>query len=93
MSQNDRSKSPFSELSFSQQQEQWRMFRAQQLDFQAVETKAEPPAAAIRRAESIPPAPVLRPLPPPSHKNLDRVRAQLSAAARHAGAFQPTSTE
>lgn len=30
MNQNDRSKSPFSELSFSQQQEQWRIFRAQQ---------------------------------------------------------------
>ena len=74
MNQNDRSKSPFSELSFSQQQEQWRIFRAQQ-----------------RPAE--PSAPVLRPLPPPSHKNLDRVRAQLSAAARHAGVFQPTSTE
>ena len=89
MNQNDRSKSPFSELSFSQQQEH--MFRAQQLDFQAVESKKEPPRAQQRPAE--PPAPVLRPLPPPSHKNLDRVRAQLSAAARHAGVFQPTSTE
>ena len=45
MNQNDRSKSPFSELSFSQQQEQWRIFRAQQLDFQAVESKKEPPRA------------------------------------------------
>ena len=93
MSQNDRSKSPFSELSFSQQQEQWRMFRAQQLDFQAVENKPEAPAASSHRVEPANPVPVLRPLPPPSHKNLDRVRAQLSAAARHAGAFQPTSTE
>ena len=33
MNQNDRSKSPFSELSFSQQQEQWRIFRAQQAGF------------------------------------------------------------
>ena len=89
MNQNDRSKSPFSELSFSQQQEQWRIFRAQQLDFQAVESKKEPPRAQQRPT----PAPVLRPLPPPRHKNLDRVRAQLSAAARHAGVFQPTSTE
>lgn len=93
MNQNDRSKSPFSELSFSQQQEQWRMFRAQQLDFQTIESKKEPPRAPQRPAETAAPAPVLRPLPPPSHKNLDRVRAQLSAAARHAGAFQPTSTE
>ena len=28
MNQNDRSKSPFSELSFSQQQDQWRISRA-----------------------------------------------------------------
>lgn len=55
MNQNDRSKSPFSELSFSQQQEQWRMFRAQQLDFQAVESKKEPPRAQQRPAE--PPRP------------------------------------
>ena len=68
------------------------MFRAQQLDFQAVESK-KPPRAPQRPAETAAPAPVLRPLPPPSHKNLDRVRAQLSAAARHAGVFQPTSTE
>ena len=46
MNQNDRSKSPFSELSFSQQQEQWRIFRAQQLDFQAVESKKASAAAA-----------------------------------------------
>ena len=52
MSQNDRSKSPFSELSFSQQQEQWRMFRAQQLDFQAVESK-KPPRAPQRPAETV----------------------------------------
>ena len=52
MNQNDRSKSPFSELSFSQQQEQWRIFRAQQLDFQAVESKKEPP-----RAQQRPPPP------------------------------------
>ena len=93
MNQNDRSKSPFSELSFSQQQEQWRIFRAQQLDFQAVESKKEPPRAQQRPAEPPTPAPGLRPLPPPRPKNRDRVRAQLSAAARHAGVFQPTSTE
>ena len=57
MNQNDRSKSPFSELSFSQQQEQWRIFRAQQLDFQAVESKKEPPRAQQRPAEPPPPRP------------------------------------
>lgn len=90
MSQTDRSKSPFSELSYAQQQEQWRMFRAQQLDFKAVSPEKTPIAAP---APHIAPTPAMRPLPPPSHHNLDRVRAQLSAAVRRAGTFQPTSTE
>lgn len=90
MSQTDRSKSPFSELSYSQQQEQWRMFRAQQLDFKAVAPEKTPSAAP---SSNTAPAPAMRPLPPPSHHNLDRVRAQLSAAVRRAGAFQPTSME
>ena len=51
-------------------------------------------AAARRAAPSrAPRRPFRAPPPPPSHKNLDRVRAQSSAAARHAGVFQPTSTE
>ena len=72
----DQSKSPFAELSFSQQQEQWRVFRARQLEYRQVEEA--PPAA---------PAPP-RQQPPLRHSNLDRVREQLAAASRRAGAFQ-----
>ena len=83
-----RDRSPFADLSFAEQQEQWRIFRAQKLDFQTI----APPAPA--RTETPPraaPGAAVRALPPPSHKNLDRVRAQLSAAVKKAGAFQTTS--
>lgn len=74
--------SPFAELSFSEQQEQWRIFRAQHLDFQQVAEKEE--------------APIPRPAPvytgPSGHHNLDRVRAQLAAASRRAGAYQPVTS-
>lgn len=81
--------SPFSALSFSEQQEQWRVFRAQNLDFREV----TPPSAPER-----PPVPPRMPASmqsfAPQHHNLDRVRAQLAAASRRAGAFQPvTSTK
>lgn len=73
--------SPFAQLSYSEQQEQWRVFRARHLDFQQVEP--EPPASpAAPRMPSIPRDAA------PRHANLDRVRAQLAAASRRAGAFQ-----
>lgn len=72
-------KSPFAELSFTEQQEQWRMFRTQHLDFQ--------PAAP----EAVPPRPRLPDYlrdGAPRHANLDRVRDQLAQASRRAGPFQ-----
>lgn len=79
--------SPFAALSFSEQQEQWRQFRAQHLEYQEV---APPPQAA---------APLPRPAAravyqenAPRHHNLDRVRAQLNNAARRAGSFQSTTS-
>jgi len=79
-------KSPFAELSFSEQQEQWRVFRAKQLDYQAVNDQeiTEPKPAPAQSAAAMH-------TEKPRHGNLDRVRAQLAAAARHAGAFQPVS--
>ena len=80
----DSNPSPFAALSFSEQQEQWRVFRAQRLDFQEVPPRREltaPPAAPARAQAYAQPA--------PGHHNLDRVRAQLAAASRKAGAFQP----
>ena len=83
MSNQDRNRSPFSELSFSEQQELWRVWRAQPLEYKDISPKAPEP-------EVIPPPPAPpQPYLPPSHKNLDRVHARISAAAARAGAFKP----
>lgn len=79
----DSAKSPFAELSFSEQQEQWRVFRSQHLDFQQV-----PPAAASR-----PKMPAYMRENAPQHHNLDRVRAQLAQASRRAGAFKTVTSK
>ncbi|MBQ7454911.1 MAG: hypothetical protein IJS53_00590 [Clostridia bacterium] len=76
-------KSPFSELSFSEQQAQWRAFRAERLEYQPVTEEKPAPEAPARRL----------PYETPRHTNLDRVRAQLTNAARRAGAFQPVSAK
>ena len=85
--QQDRSQSPFAALSFSEQQEMWRQWRSQKLDYHPVAPKAS------HEPESLPPPPPMPPAPqpyqPPSHKNLDRVHARISAAAAHAGHFTP----
>lgn len=77
-------KSPFAELSFTEQQEQWRMFRAQHLDFQ--------PAAPEPPLPQRPRLPAYMQENESQHHNLDRVRAQLNQAARRAGAFQPVTS-
>ncbi len=84
--QDNRARSPFAELSFSQQQEMWRIWRAKPLDYQEIKP-AEPVSAPVIEKPSQP-API-QPFAPPSHKNLDRVHARISAAAANAGAFRP----
>jgi len=78
-------KSPFAELSFTEQQEQWRMFRAQHLDFQP----AAPETPALQR----PRLPAYLKENAPQHHNLDRVRAQLAQASRRAGTFTPVTSK
>lgn len=76
--------SPFAALSFSEQQEQWRIFRAQHLEFQEVPAKQEPP----RPVPAAPRTPAYTRGAAPQHHNLDRVRAQLAAASRRAGSYR-----
>ncbi len=77
--------SPFSALSFSEQQEQWRIFRSRHLDFQEVDPQPAPAPAPARMPGYMQSA-------APQHHNLDRVRAQLAAASRRAGAFQSVTS-
>ena len=92
-------KSPFAELSFSEQQEQWRAFRAQHLEYQPVQPAPVPqPEPAAKPATKPAPQPVRMPAymqqyAVPQHHNLDRVRAQLAAASRRAGVYQPVNAK
>ena len=79
--------SPFAALSFSEQQEQWRQFRAQKLDSQPVDGAQEQPAPPQR----MPRTGAQKESPPPRHANLDRVRERMREAARRAGSYQTTS--
>lgn len=80
---SNRSRSPFSELSFSEQQEMWRVWRAQPLEYRDIQPEPEVPKAV--------PAPIAPPqlFAPPSHKNLDSIHARIAHAAAHAGSFKP----
>lgn len=81
--------SPFAALSYSEQQEQWRLFRAQHLDFQEVSPQQE-----FTRPQPGPGRmPAYMQSNAPQHHNLDRVRAQLAAASKRAGAFQPVTSD
>jgi len=84
----DRSRSPFSELSFSQQQEMWRMWRAQPLAYQEIKPEACTETKTEVKSSPAPPAVPQRYIPP-EHKNLDRVHARITAAAAHTSAFRP----
>lgn len=88
---NDRSRSPFAELSFSQQQEMWRMWRAQKLNYQDIPAHAAAPEPPDEPKAEIKAAPAIAPQPyqPPSHKNLDRVHARIASAAARASTFKP----
>lgn len=77
-------KSPFSELSFSEQQEMWRAFRAQHLEYQQVGAQEEPAAVAAPKRRAVP-------YEAAEHKNLSRVYDRLSSAARRAGIYQSVS--
>ena len=84
----DPTASPFAALSFSEQQEQWRIFRAQHLDFQEVTPEPAPQQPAPPRR-----MPAYAQNNAPQHHNLDRVRAQLAAASRRAGSYQSITSK
>ena len=88
------SASPFSALSYQEQQDRWLEWRSRQLNYQPADAEsAVPPASPIPPAPS---APRLR-LPnmpiaaPVQHQQLDQVLNRHAQARKRAGAFQSTS--
>ena len=82
--------SPFSALSYQEQQDRWLEWRSRQLDFRKgpveMDAKKEPTSTKM------PPVvlPHAQPAAPTRHQNLDQVLSRHSQAVRKAGPFQTT---
>lgn len=83
--------SPFSELTFTQQQERWREYRSRPLDYKQAPMPDSPPDKAPDRqtvsAQEGPRNATLR-MPPPRHSALDDIAKKHLRARAGAGAWQ-----
>ena len=86
---SDKPASPFSALSYQEQQDRWLEWRSQQLDFRpADEEGAEEAPAPQRQPLRLPNMPIAAPT---RHRELDQVISRHAQAVRKAGAFRPIS--
>ena len=85
MKQEKQETSPFASLSFAQQQDKWRQWRSQQLEYKKAAEEA--PLPEEKTEETLPPP--ARPAPT-RHRELDKVLSRHSQALKKAGAFQVT---
>ena len=78
--------SPFSALTYQEQQDRWLEWRSRQLDYRPA---AEPPSAGAPRMR----LPNMRISSPVRRRELDEVISRHRQALRQAGAFQTTSID
>ncbi len=90
-------KSPFSALTYQEQQDQWLAWRSKQLDYQPVSNE---PGKQETSRPSVPQAemprlrlPNMRIAAPTRHQELDQVINRHRQALKQAGAFQTTSID
>ncbi len=93
-SDKPRNTSPFSALSYQEQQDQWLAWRSQQLEYH--DASVPPPAPAAPpppKEEALPPLrlPQFQRPAPTRHGELDKIQAKHRQAARTAAAWQPTA--
>ena len=89
MKQEKTDVSPFASLSFSRQQDKWREWRSQQLEYK--KAADETPLPEEKQEEHLPEKPLLPSRPAPTrHRELDQVLSRHQAALRRAGVFQVT---
>ena len=90
--------SPFSALSYQEQQNRWLEWRSRQLDYRPVPEKApmeqEKPSLP-KPGDGLPllKQPNMRLSAPVQHRELDQVLSRHRQAARRAGAFQTTAID
>ena len=87
--------SPFSALTYQEQQDRWLEWRSRQLDYQPANGRQTPKQPAAQREEALPRMrlPNMRIASPVQHRELDEVLSRHRQALRQAGAFQTTAID
>lgn len=88
----EKNESPFSAMTYREQQDRWLEWRSRQLDYRAsdgcgADDDTQTPDEPILRIPNMPIA------APTRHRELDRVIAHHAQALRKAGAFRPLTTD
>lgn len=87
--------SPFSALTYQEQQDRWLEWRSRQLDYQPAAARRPPEPSAAPKEEGLPRMrlPNMRIAAPVRHRELDEVLSRHRKALRQAGAFQTTAID
>ena len=88
--------SPFSALSYQEQQDRWLEWRSRQLDYRPATPEAAPREEHAPSARAVQPllrTPNMRIAAPVRRKELDEVLSKHRQALRRVGAFQPTAID
>lgn len=87
--------SPFSALTYQEQQDRWLEWRSRQLDYQPVNARQIPAPPQKPKEEGLPRMrmPNMRIAAPVRHRELDEVLSRHRKALQQAGAFQATAID
>ena len=87
--------SPFSALTYQEQQDRWLEWRSRQLDYQPANAARTPNPPDTQKEDGLPRMrlPNMRITAPARHRELDEVISRHRKAMRQAGAFQTTAID
>ena len=87
--------SPFSALTYQEQQDRWLEWRSRQLNYQPAAAGRSPEKPAVQKDIGLPQMrlPNMRIAAPVRHRELDEVISRHRKAMRQAGAFQTTAID
>lgn len=87
--------SPFSALTYQEQQDRWLEWRSRQLDYQPAAAKQPPQIPDLQKEDDFPRMrlPNMRIASPIRHRELDEVLSRHRHAMQRAGAFQATAID
>ena len=82
----DKTASPFSALSYQEQQDRWLEWRSRQLDYRPADEGDASPSPAPAQPLRLPNTPISAPT---RHRELDQVISRHAQAVKRAGTFRP----